>query len=209
MAIVAIFLLAQPCRAQRPEEIVPAGYTYQERPDTGLQYNAIVIGGLGYSNSVYNYYSYSPTMTIGFEIPFSHTHMSSFQLYSHIWIDNELYLKEYWGYYNDSMQAFVNLGNGYYSMYGLAGVFKFYIMDENSDFRFSLHFGVLFLTPRYNYPGFDFGFTGYYRINPDIMLSLERRYIFMPILGGVGGGGTDPCTGPIMTTLSMYYFFEW
>jgi hypothetical protein len=212
IAIIAIIVTALPCRAQRPEEIVPAGYIYEEKADTsdnGFKYNAILIGGVGYSSNVLGYYSYAPTLTLGFEIPFSKTHMSSFQLYSHIWIDDNLNLDKYCCQYNNHYEAFVSLGNGYYSMFGLAGVFKFYILDKNSDFRFSLHFGALFLTPRYDYPGFDFGFTGYYRINESIMLSLERRYNFMPPEVMAGGGGPANFTCPIITTFNMYYFFRW
>jgi hypothetical protein len=201
IAIIAIIVVAPPCRAQEEDQFIPEEprkakkqkevitHPIEENPI----YNTFLIGGLGYSIIVDRKYPGFPTITLGYELPFNDRHKSSFQINSYILVEK-----------NESYDGSVNSVNDFYYSYGLSGVFKFYILDENSDFRLSLHFGTSFFYSDNFAPCFDLGLAGYYRVSKKISLSMDGRInILLP--GLVYG---FPFVS-LVTTLNMNYYLEW
>jgi hypothetical protein len=200
IAIIAIIVLALPCRAQE-EELIPEEPRKEQKQKEEITdpivensiYHTVLIGGLGYSIIVDRKYPGFPTITLGYELPFNDRHKSSFQINSYILAEK-----------NESYDGSVNSVNDFYYSYGLSGIFKFFLFNKNSDFRLSLHFGASFFYSDNFYPCLDLGLAGYYRVSKKISLSMDGRInILLP--GLVYG---FPFVS-LVTTLNMNYYFEW
>ncbi|MCO5250325.1 MAG: hypothetical protein M9949_02755 [Candidatus Kapabacteria bacterium] len=133
----------------------------------------ILIGGAGLANSGAHFKEFigmAPAFNIGFEIPFTKSHIFSFETTFHSWIGkaqkSSPVVDEYYSKVKD----------GIYSQSGLSFVIKYYLGSVNSKYRFSFHLGSVASDDQNT--DFDFGFAFYYRVNQNISFQLLRRILF-------------------------------
>ena len=155
-------------------------------------------GNFGFIDSDLNL---GPAMAIGLEIPFTKSHVVAFELYNHFWMCSV----KYEGFRNDD---YLKISDKVYSQGGLSSSIKVYMLPKSSDFRLSLHLGVvLFSTVKTtsDYNALDVGFGIYYRLSDKIQINLNRRYMIGEF--DLGGGDRERTQNLIM--LHILYNFKW
>ena len=176
----------------------------EDSSDEGI--DLIVFGGLGMTTGgnfgfIDSDLNLGPAMAIGLEIPFTKSHVVAFELYNHFWmcsVKNE-------GFQNDD---YLKISDKVYSQGGLSSSIKVYMLPKSSDFRLSLHLGVvLFSTVKTtsDYNALDVGFGIYYRLSDKIQINLNRRYMIGEF--DLGGGDRERTQNLIM--LHILYNFKW
>jgi hypothetical protein len=206
IAIIAIIVVAPPCRAQVEEEFIPEEprVIVPDSMKKNLDYDVIVIGGLGIAASNDAFYKAAPTVGLGIELPLTQNHITAFQVYGHSWVTNDMDYPQGW---DDIDEHYINVGNGYYSQMGISFLLKWYIGRKTSPVRFSIHFGFLLISPKNGYKESDIGFALYYRFSNNLSASAEIRIIddWTFSLGGY----VPPCYTPTIILTNLHYNFKW
>jgi hypothetical protein len=150
--------------------IHPVVKSKSPRPNKKIDF--ILIGGGGIANSgtyFEDFIGLAPAFNIGFELPFTKSHIFAFETTYHSWIGktktsspvvDELYSK---------------VKDGIYSQSGLSFVIKYYLGSVNTKYRFSFHLGAVASDDPET--GLDMGFAFYYMLNQNISIQLLRRIL--------------------------------
>ena len=141
-------------------------------PKVKKKIDFILIGGAGMANSgsyFDDFIGIAPAFNIGFEIPFTKSHIFSFETTYHSWIGkaktSSPVVDEYYSKVKDDI----------YSQSGLSFVLKYYIGSVDSRIRFSLHLGAVASDDPET--GLDLGLGIYFKVNQNISIQLLRRIL--------------------------------
>jgi len=143
----------------------------------------IVVGGLGIAyGSNFNiliktkgwndYFNIATTLGLGLEIPFTKSHIFSFELYSHSWLAKPS-KKD-----NIIDKHFVKINDNLYAQVGLSGVVKVYTSAAPSKFRMCFHFGFMGISPKEEYYALDAGIGLNLILSKALNLQLQNRTLF-------------------------------
>lgn len=132
----------------------------------------ILIGGVGMANSgtyFRDFIGIAPAYNIGIEIPFTKSHIFSFETTFHSWIGKSKTSSPVVD------EFYTKVKDGIYTQSGLSFVIKYYLGSVDSRFRFSLHLGVVASDDPET--GLDLGLGIYFKVNQNISIQLLRRIL--------------------------------
>ena len=156
----------------------------KKKEDKGI--DLIVVGGLGGAYTTFldfsgwdNYFSFAPVLGLGLEIPFTKSHVFSFELYSHSWLAKPLKKDAFID------RRYVKINDNLYTQVGLSGVIKVYTSAAPSRFRMCFHLGFMGLSPKEEYNALDTGIGLNFELSKELNLQFQNRILFcMPSIDG-------------------------
>ena len=177
----------------------------------------VLTGGLGLGwGGHWNYNDYiiqsQPMLSMGFEIPFTRAHKFAFELSLLEWFGKQAKLdktEETSMYYANH---YINLGETTFTDISISQVLKWYVTNESSKFRFSVHLGIMLpnishLKIEKPHGTCDIGLACYYPLADNLTLSLTQRLFFSDWFHGgtinIEGGGI-----PNILSLNINYKFK-
>jgi len=164
----------------------------------------ILVGGGGiayFGEYIKDYFNISPAVNLGLEIPFTDSHIFSFELSSHSWIArSKKDIKE-----NDFIdENYIRLEQNLYTQIGVSGVIKYYMArPKNSIVRFYMQFGGC--TGSKGYGSLVIGTGINWKLNEYLRLQIDYKFLFdFPNLAE-----TTTTTAPSLLMLNICYNFKW
>lgn len=156
-------------------------------------------GGIAYSSGFWGKrFGISPTFQLGMELPFPNSKNNSFEFLVYSWIAKMKPQIDY-----DVDRFYDKIGNDSYSLIGLSTVMRTYLNSDESNFRYSIHYGLHFLAK--DYIGLDLGFALNCKINEKIKLQFVNRYIIDFLLNNMFYGLFSDQITPNLLMLNISY----
>jgi hypothetical protein len=161
--------------------------------------DVFLTGGLGmtYGNSFGTWastFKNGPAVSLGFEIPFTHSRVFAIEVYGYIWFCQATKIDEH----KDLLGIYNKVSKNLYTQGGLSPSLKWYFINILDKVRCSVHLGMS--TDSW----LDTGFELYYSLNKNLDFNLSRRLFF--VLPSPGGGTYE--TGPNYFFLNVMYKFR-